>query len=200
MLQQLQLQHLTASGGTWSIPSGSTYARFSATYTIPSGAQTLRVGGVTAVTVGNSVYLAGVQLEEGSAATTFRRNANSIQGELAACQRYYVRLRGSGGTAFTGIPAHGGALSGTTMLGMINVPVTMRVDPTAVEAYALRLVNLQDNVSLAVTDVALSSSWANGYAPYAVFTCSGGGLSANSYYRVGANNNGGSYLGLSAEL
>lgn len=79
---------------------GTTWSRVSVTFTMPSVVgktigdgsyiefQPVRFSTTSAITVD----IWGVQLESGSVATPFRRNANSIQGELAACQRYYNRI------------------------------------------------------------------------------------------------------------
>jgi hypothetical protein len=71
-----------------------------------------------------------VQLEAGPVATPFRRNANSLQGELAACQRYYYRI-----TADVLNSRFGNGHNLTTTVGSILTffPVTMRIPPTALE-------------------------------------------------------------------
>ena len=78
----------------------TSWQRFSLTFSMPS---------ISGKTIGSGSYLEvrpirqvnataytidiwGVQLEAGSIATPFKRNANSTQGELAACQRYYERI------------------------------------------------------------------------------------------------------------
>jgi hypothetical protein len=72
---------------------GPSWTRISATGVVPENAKTLRVG-ISALSpaLSQPFYVTGVQLEEGTTASPFRRNANSIQGELAACQRYYYRF------------------------------------------------------------------------------------------------------------
>jgi hypothetical protein len=69
----------------------------------------------------------GVQIELGAIATTFKRSAGgSIQGELAACQRYYQFIGGSTDS----FPLLGGYIGAETLRVPIVFPVQMRVSPT----------------------------------------------------------------------
>jgi hypothetical protein len=81
-----------------------------------------------------TVDIWGVQLEAGTVANDFRRNANSLQGELAACQRYYF----IGGNAATGI------FNGvTTARFSLPYPVEMRSQPTISAIAAPIIINPQ---------------------------------------------------------
>jgi hypothetical protein len=68
----------------------------------------------------------GVQVEAGQTATPFRRNANSIQGELAACQRYYNRISATG---FDHLVL-GYQITTTTFSFLYQAPVRMRGTPS----------------------------------------------------------------------
>jgi hypothetical protein len=68
----------------------------------------------------------GVQIEAGSTATAFQTATGTIQGELAACQRYYYRLvTGSVKSITVGM-----YYNATLIQLMIKYPVTMRTTPT----------------------------------------------------------------------
>jgi hypothetical protein len=71
--------------------------------------------------------ITGIQLEVGSVATPFNRQNGTIQGELAACQRYYQVFGGNNGQypIVTGY-----ATSGQTPRYPIAFPVVMRITPT----------------------------------------------------------------------
>jgi hypothetical protein len=75
----------------------------------------------------------GVQLELGAVATTFKRSngaGGTIQGELAACQRYYQRITATIANAYIG---NGFARDTTQSYCTIPFAVTMRTSPTALE-------------------------------------------------------------------
>jgi hypothetical protein len=106
----------------------STWQRFTATGTVPATATELAIAfgtGPTGTAGANDYYeVTGVQLELGSVATAFARNSGTIQGELAACQRYYYRKTG---TQPLGM---GYAQSTTVTRTFLSHPMQMRTAPT----------------------------------------------------------------------
>jgi hypothetical protein len=72
----------------------------------------------------------GVQIEAGSTATAFQTATGTIQGELAACQRYYY-LHASSGDISIGL---GTNTTASEMHTHVQFPVTMRTTPSVDQA------------------------------------------------------------------
>jgi hypothetical protein len=108
--------------------TGSSYNSGWATYSASTPQSNLGTQFMTGAN--RNFYLTGVQLEVGPTANAFRRNANSIEGELAACQRYYYRITA---TATADLLAWGAAYNTNTARFSVPFPVPMRIKPTAVE-------------------------------------------------------------------
>ena len=114
----------------------TTWQRF--TYTATLGATVTQIAPVLYYTpVGTAgandwFEFTGVQLDIGSVALPFRTNGATIQGELAACQRYYIRYSG-GSTSGANYQVSGTALSSTTVDSYFQLPVTLRSAPTSLD-------------------------------------------------------------------
>ena len=114
-------------------PSGS-WTKYSATFTAnalaANGYQIIiyRAGTDTSTTL-----ITGVQLEIGSTATTFSRAGGTIQGELAACQRYLPAVTLSSGNS----TVVGMANLTTRSYYWLNFGTTSRVAPTGITISAL---------------------------------------------------------------
>jgi hypothetical protein len=74
----------------------------------------------------NTFDMWGIQVEQGSTATAFQTATGTIQGELAACQRYYY-LHASVNGDQIGVATYNQT---TESLSHVKFPVTMRTAPT----------------------------------------------------------------------
>ena len=177
----------------------TTWQRFSVTGTFASNVTEFYnyVNFTPTGTAGAADYLevTGIQLEIGSVATPFTRSGGTIQGELAACQRYYWRQTGPGVYARI---AGSGIGNTTTQANFVpTFPVTMRTVPTSVDFSTLLL---YDTVNLtAVTSLVISAS-SSTLNSIELIAGVASGLTAFRPYMLANNNNAAGYLGLSAEL
>jgi hypothetical protein len=182
-----------------SISTSSTFQKMSYTFTIPSNAKTLRVVLQSAAMVNTEfITWSDAQLEIGRVATPFARAGGTIQGELAACQRYYYK-RGGGPLdgAYTPL-ANGSASLPTQGEFYFQFPVIMRVSPTSVDYSTLAV---WDGITLTAINAAptipAGGTGVNGVRVYGPVAS---GLTQYRPYILLTNNSTSGYMAFSAEL
>jgi hypothetical protein len=138
-----------------------------------------------------TIQIWGVQVEAGSVATAFQTATGTVQGELAACQRYYWRFGGSSTNQRFG---NGIAYSATAVFIEIVPPVPMRVSPTAIEYSTLMVFNATQTL----TPSAIALNNASPFVTELLATTVG--ATVNSPFIMSANSSTSAYLAFTAEL
>jgi hypothetical protein len=190
-----------------SVTLTTSWARYSVTYAVPSvsgltigagsfGGYIFRPLAATAQTID----IWGVQIEAGSTATPFQTATGSIQGELAACQRYYTRWSAAVGSSAAYIqPVF--VYTATQIFGVIKLPVTMRTAPATLETTgtASNYRAIVGGGNYVMTGVPTLDQ-GNPDTVMILYPYSTGGLTAGQAGVAGANSTSSAYLGFSAEF
>jgi hypothetical protein len=202
----LQTYQEFGTGGSGAVLVNSTsfsattsWQRFSVTIAMPSVSGKTITGNSSIsfimnfpVNTASTVDLTGFQLELGSVATSFQRAGGTIQGELAACQRYYWRKTATSEARF----AFGSAVDSTTGWVTIRNPVTMRANPTSIEFSG---VTVSDAVSYTLSVSAMTNSNPTPIDTFVQYTCASG-QSARYPSHFNFVNGSGGHFGVNAEL
>jgi hypothetical protein len=140
----------------------------------------------------NTFDIWGVQVEAGSTATAFQTSTGTLQGELAACQRYYYRTNPL--TQPYADIVQGQAAGTGDVRFILRFPTTMRTTPTALEYSTLRISDYNTNISV----TALGGSL---YTPDSVeLQATVTGATQYRPYILQGNNSTSAYVAVTAEL
>lgn len=217
----VELAQVFGSGGSSAVTGigataqtiSTSWARYSVTTSVPSiSGKTIGTGSslnlvlwldagsdfaVRASSIGNqsgTFDIWGVQVEASNVATAFQTATGTIQGELAACQRYYYRFTSASNYTYFG----GGFSASTTQAKFIfKLATTMRTSPSFSATSAN---NLQINGSAAspsVTSVTLDQANPDSVGLFA--NCSSG-LTAGQGVLIIGNNSSAPLFEFSSEL
>jgi hypothetical protein len=146
----------------------------------------------------NTFEIWGVQVESGSTATAFQTATGTIQGELAACQRYYFRLSANSTDSLSVFSSGGFSNTTTTSRNVINLPVTLRTRPSSVD---FSNIGIQENFGgaiFAISAITLSADQ-SGTGPVYIQTTNATSVGSR-VVNIMANSSATAYLGFSAEL
>jgi hypothetical protein len=173
----------------------STWQRFSSTGTVSSSATQLSLvfGSSPTGTAGANDWfeITGVQIDVGNVALPFRTATGTIQGELAACQRYYWQ---SPITAAYAAFGSGFWVNAGTFQAVVKLPVQMRVIPTVATSNLIASIGVINSALTSVVVIGNQSTVDNAY-----ISGNGSGTTAYPGY-LSTNNSSAGYLGLSSEL
>ena len=150
----------------------TTWQRYTFTFAVGATATELAVhfDWSPSGTAGAADYIevTGFQLEIGSVATTFTRSAGTIQGELAACQRYLPAIIANNNNIFAF------ATNSTTSYVNVQFPVTARVAPTGITIPALSNFSVFNSVASSGTPTSIAFDNAGNQAGFLVVGTSAG--------------------------
>ena len=145
----------------------------------------------------NTFDIWGVQVEAGNVATAFQTATGTLAGELAACQRYYVRF---GGDNLYQVFGMGNARATNAGDVPIVLPVTMRVAPTSLDYSTLASLLSYAGSPTSISTASISSGRAAKNVATLYVESSGTPLTLNETFYLVPNNSLNGYIGLSAEL
>jgi hypothetical protein len=171
--------------------------RYSVTRTLPTTFGSLSLEFQSGAGVSTDGFtITGIQMELGSVPSAFSRTGGTIQGELAACQRYYVRVT-AGTTNYNPLTGNGAAASSTEIALTFQPPTTMRTAPTSIEYASLSVYGggTTGFGFLSVSALTLTRATSAMLELSAAVT----GATTGASYRLQPNN-AASYVGVIAEL